>query len=82
MSLNHIWWNWPHIVGCHLTNIKDPKQPKCSVDIATISQKLDIMSDLNLIYSNTQVCSLNCSTYQIVFYKYCVVFMHFRVTIS
>ncbi|XP_027838842.2 enhanced level of genomic instability 1 [Aphis gossypii] len=54
VSLNSIWWNWPHIIGCHSTTIEDNKQPKCNVDIATISQNLDNMSGLNLIYSKTQ----------------------------
>lgn len=54
MSLNSIWWNWPHMFGCHSTSIKDSKQTKCNVDISTISQNLDIMSELNLIYSKTQ----------------------------
>lgn len=67
MSLNSIWWNWPQMIGCHSTRIKDTKQPKCNVDISTISQNLDIMSKLNLIYSKTQVNSLNFSTNQIVF---------------
>jgi hypothetical protein len=83
MNLNSIWWNWPHIIGCHSSNIEDNKQPKCNIDIATISKNLDIMSELNLIYSKTQVCSLNFSIEEIAFYIiYCVVFMHFRVTIS
>ncbi|XP_060852289.1 uncharacterized protein LOC132930431 [Rhopalosiphum padi] len=54
MNLNSIWWNWPHMIGCHKTNIEDNKQPKCNIDIATISKNLDIMSELNLIYSKTQ----------------------------
>jgi len=57
INLNSIWWNWPHMIGCNLTSINNIKQPKCHVDIATISQNLDIMSELNLIYSKTQVCS-------------------------
>ncbi|XP_060876049.1 enhanced level of genomic instability 1 [Metopolophium dirhodum] len=54
MSLNSIWWNWPHMIGCHSTSVEDTKQPKCNVDISTISRNLDIMSELNLIYSKTQ----------------------------
>jgi len=67
MSLDSIWWNWPHMIGCHSTSVEDTKQPKCNVDISTISQKLDIMSELNLIHSKTQVYNLNFSTNQIVF---------------
>jgi len=67
MSLNSIWWNWPHMIGCHSTSVENTKQPKCNVDISTISQNLDIMSELNLIYSKTQVYNLNFSTNQITF---------------
>lgn len=81
MSLNSIWWNWPHMFGCHSTSIKDSKQTKCNIDISTISQNLDIMSELNLIYSKTQVCSLNFRTNQ-MFLKIFYDFMCFRATIS
>lgn len=61
ISLNSIWWNWPHFFGFHSTSIKDSKEPKCHINIATISQNLDTMSKLNLIYSKIQVCYFNIS---------------------
>jgi len=67
ISLNSIWWNWPQIIGCHSTSTEDTNQPKCTVDRSTISQNLDFMSKVNLIYSKTQVNSLNFSINQIVF---------------
>lgn len=57
-SINSVWWNWPYIIGCDTASIENGEQTEGNVNMETISQKLDSMSNLNLIYSKTQVCRM------------------------
>lgn len=58
MSINSLWWNWPYIIGCCVPSVENNKLAEAkNINIETVSQNLDSMSNLNLIYSKTQVCS-------------------------
>lgn len=53
--INSLWWNWPQVTGCDSNNSKENKQAEDNMNVQTISQHLDTLLNLNLIYSKTQV---------------------------
>ncbi|XP_050522586.1 uncharacterized protein LOC126895119 isoform X2 [Daktulosphaira vitifoliae] len=54
LSINSTWWNWPTTTGCYKINSSKNKKTDLAENISSLSQYLDELSKLNLIFTKTQ----------------------------
>ncbi|XP_050435086.1 uncharacterized protein LOC126842239 [Adelges cooleyi] len=53
-NIDSLWWNWPTLNGNVVSNSGEDEKNNFTKNISTLSQYLDTLSQMNIIYSKTQ----------------------------